>query len=104
MRVVGIIKAVHSSTEISSLTASAAPLRGRSIINNTIMTEKELAVLTEESVTIVCSLPDPSRAFIARIVPVAEVIPGMIETRIPARLPVSIERTEDFFSSPGKGL
>lgn len=99
MSVVGIIRAVHSSTEMSSFIASAAPLRGRRIINNTTITENADAVLTDESVTIVCSFPDPSRAFIARIVPVADVIPGMIDTSIPARLPVIIDKIEDFFSS-----
>lgn len=67
---------------MSSFIASAAPLRGRRIINNTTITENADAVLTDESVTIVCSFPDPSRAFIARIVPVADVIPGMIDTII----------------------
>ena len=84
---------------MSSFTASAAPLRGLRIINNTMMTENALAVLTEESVTIVCSFPDPSLAFMARIVPVADVIPGMIDTSIPARLPVIIDNIEDLFSS-----
>ena len=68
------------------------------MINKTIITEKALAVFTEDKVTIVCSFPDPSRAFIARIVPVADVIPGMMETSTPAKVPVIIDSMEDLFS------
>jgi hypothetical protein len=34
----------------------------------------------------------------ARIVPVAEVIPGIIETRIPAKLPVTTDKIDAFFA------
>jgi len=55
-------------------------------------------VFTAERVTIVCLLSDSPRTFIASIVPTAEVMPGIIETRMPAAEPVVIERIEDFFS------
>jgi len=87
---------VHSLTEISSFAASVAPLRDLRIINKTTTTKKAQAVLTAESVTIVCLLSDSPLAFIARIVPVALVIPGIIETRTPPKLPVIIDKMEDF--------
>ena len=87
---------VHSDIEISSFAASVAPLLDLSIINKTTTTKKAQAVFTAESVTIVCFLFDSPRAFIARIVPVAEVIPGIIETRIPPRLPVITDNDDDF--------
>ena len=65
--------------------------------NITTTTKKAQAVLTAESVTIVCLLLDSPRAFIARTVPVADVIPGIIDTRIPPKLPVITDKEQDFF-------
>ena len=87
----GINKLFHLLTVISSLTAIAAPLLGLSIINNTAVTKNAQAVLTAERVTIVCLLSASPLAVIARTVPVADVIPGTIETKIPARLPVIVD-------------
>lgn len=46
----------------------------------------------------VCRLSDSPRTFIARMVPTADVIPGMMDTRIPAAEPVVIDRIDAFFS------
>lgn len=84
-------------TGISCIAARVAPLRARRIINKTTTTKKAQAVLTAERVIIVCLLSASPRVFIARMVPVAEVIPGMIETRTPAKDPVIIDKIPDFF-------
>ena len=86
----------HSSTAINSLAARVAPLLALRMIKSTTTTKKAQAVLTAERVIIVCLLSDSPRAFMARIVPVAEVMPGMMDTRTPARLPVTIDKTDDF--------
>ena len=90
------MRVFHSETDISSLAANVAPLLDRMIIKRTTTTKKAQAVLTAERVTIVCLLSDSPRAFIARIVPVAEVIPGIIDTSIPPQLPVIIDKDDDF--------
>lgn len=87
----GINKLFHLLTMISSLTAIAAPLLGLRIINKTAVTKNAQAVLTADNVINVCFLSVSPLAVMAITVPVAEVIPGMIETSIPARLPVIIE-------------
>ena len=74
------------------IAARVAPLLDLRIINITTTTKKAHAVLTADNVTIVCLLLDSPLTFIARTVPVAEVIPGMIETKIPPKLPVITDR------------
>lgn len=93
----GISRAFHSSTAISCFTASVAPLLDRRIMKSTTTTKKAQAVFTAESVMMVCRLSDSPRAVIARMVPVADVMPGIIETRMPPKLPVITDRIEDFF-------
>ena len=77
---------------MSSLAASVAPLLDLKMIKRTTTTKKAQAVFTAERVTIVCFLSDSPRTFIARTVPVADVIPGMIDTRTPAKLPVITDK------------
>ena len=81
-----------------SITANVAPLRERNMMKRTATTKKAHAVFTAESVTIVCREFDSPRAFIASIVPVAEVIPGIIDTSSPASDPVNIESELSFLS------
>ena len=82
---------------MSCIAASVAPLLARRMIKRTTTTKNAQAVFTAESVIIVCRLSASPRVFIARMVPVAEVIPGMIDTRTPAADPVMIESIPDFF-------
>jgi len=88
----------HSSNAISSPTAIVAPLLALSIMNSAAITKKPHAVFTADSVIIVCFLSDSPLAVIANIVPVEELIPGIKETSMPARLPVITEIIDAFFS------
>lgn len=97
MRLFGMIVELHSLIVMRSITASVAPLLDRNIMKRTATTKNAHAVLTAERVTMVCLEFDSPLAFIARIVPVAEVIPGMIDTNSPANDPVIIERVLFFF-------
>ncbi len=80
----------------------AAPLLALRIINRTTTTKNAQAVFTAESVTMVCLLSDSPLAFIASIVPVADVIPGIIETKIPPKLPVITDNTDAFLPFKSK--
>ena len=89
----------HSSTVIKSATASVTPLRALRIMNRTATTKNAQAVFTAESVIIVCLLFDSALVVMAIIVPVAEVIPEIIETSIPAKLPVTTDKIEAFLDA-----
>jgi hypothetical protein len=67
-------------------------------MNRTATTKNAQAVFTAESVMIVCLLFDSALVVMAIIVPVADVIPEIIETRIPAKLPVTIDRMDAFLA------
>ena len=92
---------VHSLIVISSMMARVAPLLDRWMIKSTMTTKKAQAVLTAESVMMVCLLSDSPLNVMERIVPVAEVIPGIMETRIPAPEPEKIERNVCFLCCEG---
>ena len=92
---------VHSFTVMSSMIASVAPLLDRCMIKRTMTTKKAQAVLTADSVIMVCLLSDSPRKVMERMVPVAEVIPGMMETRIPAPDPEKMDRNVCFLVREG---
>lgn len=94
----GIAELAHSSMVIKSATAKVTPLRALRTINRTATTKKAQAVLTAESVIIVCLLFGSPLVLMARIVPVADVMPGIIETRMPAKLPVMTDKIDDLLA------
>lgn len=98
MRFVGMMVALHSFMAMRSITANVAPLRERNMMKRTATTKKAHAVFTAERVTMVCREFDSPRAFMASIVPVAEVIPGIIDTSNPASDPVIIDSELSFLS------
>lgn len=81
--------------------ARVAPLLDLRMMNNTMTTKNAHAVFTAESVIIVCLLSDSPRKVMERIVPVAEVIPGMMDTRMPAPDPDRMERKVCFLCLDG---
>lgn len=72
-------------------------MRGEKSWKRFILVNTAHAVFTADKVTIVCLELDSPLAFIAKIVPVADVIPGIIETSSPANEPVIIDRIPPFF-------
>ena len=88
----------HSSNAISSPIAIVAPLLARSITNSATITKKPHAVFTDDNVMMVCFLSDSPLAVIASIVPVEELMPGINETSMPAKLPVITDIIDAFFA------
>ena len=89
---------LHLSGLIRLLTITATPLLAFCIMKRFAIVAIAADVFTEDNVIIVCFssvLPLKTRAI---IVPIAVVIPGTIDTKMPDNVPVIVEIIEDFFS------